>query len=101
MAGMVRPERLNPKWLSQAYAQRKWLEAVTGRRVIPMLVFSRAFLVGTAVSRQRGVTVLPARMLVGRLRRQPTVLSAADVQDPQGRLHRSFSARTSLTAEPH
>jgi Nuclease-related domain len=99
--GRVCPDRLNPAWLSQAYAQRKWLEGVAGRRVIPMLVFSRAFLVGTPVTRQRGVTVLPARMLVGHLRRQPTLLSAAEVEHLQGRLAGSFSARTSLTAEPH
>jgi hypothetical protein len=66
-----------------------------------MLFLSRAFLVGTPVSRRRGVTVLTARMLVRHLRRQPTQLSAAEVELLQGRLAGSFSARTSLTAEPH
>jgi Nuclease-related domain len=86
--GRIRPERLNRAWLSQAYAQRKWLEGVTGRRVVPMLVLSRAYLVGRPVRRQRGVTVLSARMVVGHLRRQPTLLSAAEVGDLQDRLGR-------------
>jgi Nuclease-related domain len=96
--GRVRPERVKPAWLSQAYAQGKWLEAVTGRRVVPLLVFSRAFILDRPVSRQRGVTVLPARMLAGHLRRQPRRLSVTEVEDLQTRLGRAFEPELSPSA---
>jgi Holliday junction resolvase-like predicted endonuclease len=72
--GRIRAARIERAMLSQAYAQAKLLERVTGERVTPLLVFSRAYL-QPAVSRQRGVTVLPARMLAGHLERQPEALA--------------------------
>lgn len=84
--GRLHSERLDPAWLSQAYAQKKWLEAVTGRPATALLVFSRAYLVGRPVSRRRGVVALPARMLPGHLRRQPTLLSADEVEQVHARL---------------
>jgi hypothetical protein len=84
--GRLRPERVHPAWLSQAYAQSKWLETVTGRQATPLLVFSRAYLVGRPVSRQRGVVVLPARMLAGHLRRRRELLSAEEAQRLYDRL---------------
>ena len=84
--GTLRPERLNPAWLGQAYAQRKWLESVTGQPASALLVFSHAYIVGMAVSRRRGVVVLPARMLAGHLRRQPKRLSAGEAERLHDRL---------------
>ena len=68
------------------YAQKKWLEGIAGRPVTALLVFSRAYLIGRAVSRQRGVVVLPARMLAGHLRRQPELLSAEEARQLHDRL---------------
>jgi Nuclease-related domain len=79
-AGRLRPERIDPAWLRQAYAQSKWLEGIAGRPATALLVLSRAYLVGRPVSRQRGVLVLPARMLAGHLRRRPEVLSVGEAQ---------------------
>jgi Nuclease-related domain len=87
-SGRIDPARLDPAWLRQAYAQRKWLEGVTGRRPTALLVFSRAFLLGRPVSRHRGVVVLPARMLPGLLRREPPRLSSEDARRLHDRLGR-------------
>ena len=84
--GRRRSDRMDPAWLSQAYAQKKWLEGIAGRPVTALLVFSRAYLIGRAVSRQRGVVVLPARMLAGHLRRQPELLSAEEARQLHDRL---------------
>jgi Nuclease-related domain len=85
-AGGRHPNRIDPAWLRQAYAQKKWLEGVTGQPATPLLVFSRAYIVGRPVTRQRGVVVLPARMLRGHLRHQPDRLSAAEAQRLHDRL---------------
>lgn len=71
-------ERLNESWLKQAYAQRKVLERAVDRRARCLLVFSSAYL-SQAVSHQRGVVVLPARLLAGYLRRQRAVYSSEQV----------------------
>ena len=78
--GAIRVGRVDAAMLSQAYAQRKWLERVAGRPVTALLAFSHAYLIGKAVSRRRGVVVLPARMLAGHLRRYPTALSADEAR---------------------
>jgi len=64
--------------LKQAYAERKTLERLTGMRADALLVFSRAYL-DRPVSRQRGVLVLPARMLAGHLACRERKLDAAEV----------------------
>jgi hypothetical protein len=72
--GDIPVDRLNPRMLKQAYAEKKLLETVTGLEVQPLLVFSDAWLVGQVPARRRGVTVLPARMLAWYLsRRRPTM----------------------------
>ena len=88
--GRLRPEAIDPAWLRQAYAQRKWLEHVVGRPATALLVLSRAYLVGRAVSRQRGVVVLPARMLAGHLRRSRQVLSVQDARQLHDRLRHAL-----------
>jgi hypothetical protein len=88
--GRIRSDALDPAWLRQAYAQRKWLEAVAGRPVTALLVLSRAYLVGAPVSRQRGVMVLPARMLAGHLRRSRRLLSVEEVRRLHDRLGQAW-----------
>ena len=90
--GRIRSDAIDPAWLRQAYAQRKWLEAVAGRPVTALLVLSRAYLVGAAVSRQRGVLVLPARMLAGHLRRSRQLLSVEEARQLHVRLAAGVAA---------
>jgi hypothetical protein len=86
-AGRVKVAQLNPAWLKQAYAQRKLLERLTGKEAEALLVFSRAYL-DRPVSRQRGVLVLPARMLAGHFARRARKLDTAEVD----RIHSHLSA---------
>jgi hypothetical protein len=88
--GRIQSDRIDPAWLRQAYAQRIWLERVAGRPATPLLVLSRAYLVGRAVSRQRGVVVLPARMLEGHLRRSRQLLSLEEASRLHERLRDAF-----------
>lgn len=90
-AGRITVANLDPRWLRQAYAQRKWIERITGHRADALLVFSDAFL-DRPVSRQRGVCVLPARMLRGHLARRRPSLSSDDVESIYERLGRALSA---------
>jgi hypothetical protein len=77
--GRILASRVERGMLNQAYAEAKSLERVTGQPVTPLLVFSRAYVV-PAVSRQRGVTVLPGRMLAGHLARRRPTHTPAQVQ---------------------
>jgi hypothetical protein len=84
--GRVRVASINPAWLKQAYAQKKFIERLIDvRGVNCLLVFSAAYL-DQAVSRQRGVIVLPARMLPGHLRRRSDVLSPEQIERVYDRL---------------
>jgi hypothetical protein len=74
--GRLKVDRLHERMLRQAYTQAKHVERVAGHPVAPLLVFSRAYL-DRAVSRRRGVTVLPGRMLAGHLERRPARLTPA------------------------
>jgi hypothetical protein len=80
--GPIRVGRLHGALLSQAQAQRKAIERVTGVTVEPLLVFSRAW-VDRPLARRKGVRVVPARMLLGYLNRREPVLSRAEI----GRAH--------------
>jgi hypothetical protein len=85
--GRIAVDRIDERMLRQAYAEAKLIERVTDRPVTPLLVFSRAYL-DRPVTRVRGVTVLPARMLAGHLARRPPVLTPGEVAD----IHRRLSA---------
>jgi hypothetical protein len=61
--GRIDPDRIDEAMLKQAFAESKAVERLTGLAVEPLLVFSQAYLMGRAVARSRGVTILPARML--------------------------------------
>jgi hypothetical protein len=80
--GPIRVGRLHGAVLSQAQAQRKAIERVTGMPVEPLLVFSRAW-VDRPLARRKGVRVLPARMLLGYLSRREPALSRSEI----GRAH--------------
>jgi hypothetical protein len=84
--GRIAVDRVDDAMLRQAYAQAKHLEALIAHTVTPLLVFSRAYLVGRPVSRQRGVLVLPARMLADHLTRRPARLSSDQTAELQARL---------------
>jgi Nuclease-related domain len=85
--GRIRAAHVDPAMLRQSYAQSKALERIAGIPVDPLLVFSRAYLT-PAVSRERGVTVLPARMLAGHLARRGQRLNATEIN----RIHTQLSA---------
>lgn len=93
--GRISVARLDRRWLAQAYAERKGLEEVVGVPVADcLLVFSNAYLVGKPVTRQRGVTVLPARMLADHLLRRRAVLTP----DQVAALHVQVSQAVKTTA---
>jgi hypothetical protein len=77
--GPVRVSRVHGETLSQAQAQRRAIERVTGLEAEPMVVFSRAW-VDRPMARRKGVRVVPARMLVGYLRKRERRLSGEDIE---------------------
>lgn len=83
--GRIVADRIDSRMLKQAYAEAKVVERITGMKVEPFLVFSRAYLT-PAVSRREGVVVLPARMLARHLHRRTANLSAGEVSTLHSRL---------------
>jgi hypothetical protein len=81
--------RVHGATLSQAHAQRKTVERVTGLEVEPLIAYSRAW-VDKPMARRKGVRVLPARMLLGYLAKRPQRLSEQDVEQAQERLARAL-----------
>lgn len=90
--GRIPVERIDERMLRQAYAERKKLEQITQRHVEPLLVFSRAYLIGRVPCRRRGVMVLPARMLAGHLARRKAVYSAGEIASLHRRLLDAIAA---------
>ncbi|HEX2266057.1 MAG TPA: nuclease-related domain-containing protein, partial [Solirubrobacterales bacterium] len=84
--GRLSVDRLDPKMLAQAYAEKKKLEEITGLEVRPLLVFSRAYLIESMPAKRRGVTILPARMLPGFFSRQRPAMSAEQARAVYDRL---------------
>jgi len=76
--GRVDVGRIEERWLKQAYAQRKHVERALGRHAECLLVFSDAYL-SVPVSTQRGVVVLPARLLASYLKRQRPLYAPAEI----------------------
>jgi hypothetical protein len=83
--GPVRVARVHGATIRQAQAQRKAIEHVTGLKVEPLLVYSRAW-VDRPLARRKGVRVLPARMLIGYLGKGAKTLSRSDVEAARERL---------------
>jgi Nuclease-related domain len=94
--GPVRVGRVHGRTLSQAQAQRRAIERVTGVSVEPLIVFSRAW-VDRPLARRKGVRVVPARMLVGYLNRHRPTLSPEEIQRVDELLE---AALTDHAAEP-
>jgi nuclease-like protein len=82
--GRISVDRVHPRMLAQAYAESKALERVAGQPVVPLLVFSRAYI--DRPRNRKGVVVLPARMLSGHLDRRPQKLTQKDVDSLYRRL---------------
>lgn len=83
--GDVRVRTIHGAVLRQAQDQRETLEAITGERVEPLIVFSRAW-VDKPLARRRGVRVTPARMLLAYLRRHSHRLSPGHVEQAHARI---------------
>jgi hypothetical protein len=77
--GPVRVARVHGGTLSQAQAQRRAIERVTGIEAEPLIVFSRAW-VDRPLSRRKGVRVVPARMLVRYLGKLQATLSPQEIE---------------------
>jgi Nuclease-related domain len=90
--GRISPSRIRQRWLAQAYAERRCLEGLAGVHVDCLLVLSDAYIVGKAVSRRRGVLILPARMLAGHLIRRTPVLTPVQVNERYARIVSALSA---------
>jgi hypothetical protein len=83
--GQTPVDQIDPRMLSQAYAEANVLEKVSGLDVTPLLVFSEAFLIGSVPTRRHGVTVLPARMLSAFMeRRRPKLALERRPRLPNG-----------------
>ncbi len=85
-AGKVSDKHVSETWLKQAYAERKMLERLVGVPVDGLLVLSDAYILGAAVSRRRGVLVLPARMLAAHLVRRDLVYTPEEVVNLHARV---------------
>ncbi len=83
--GPVRVGRMHGSVLGQAQAQRKAIEAIVEEHVEPLVVYSRAW-VDRPLSRRKGVRVVPARMLLGYVDRQPERLDGQAVERAHARL---------------
>jgi hypothetical protein len=96
--GPVRVARVHGATLSQAQAQRKAIERVTGEMVEPLLVFSRAW-VDKPLARRKGVRVAPARMLAGYLERHRVTLTLQEVEETRARVAEALQEYRA--ASPH
>lgn len=83
--GPVRVQRVHGATFRQAQVQRDVVERITGERVEPLIVFSRAW-VDKPLARRRGVRVIPARMLLGYLERRRQTLTPEEVEKAHRRV---------------
>ncbi|HWI95017.1 MAG TPA: nuclease-related domain-containing protein [Solirubrobacterales bacterium] len=84
--GRIPIDRIDPRMLKQAYAEKKLIERITGMEVQSLLVFSRAWLIGSVPAQRNGVTILPARMLGHYFSRRRPVLTAERAGQIHGHL---------------
>jgi Nuclease-related domain len=90
--GPIHVGRVHGATLSQARAQSAALERATGLHAEPLIVYSRAW-VDKPAARRKGVRVIPARLLVGYLAKQPESLSADEVEMSHARIARALLER--------
>lgn len=91
-AGRVYAPGIDEKMLRQAYAQAMAVSERCEVEAAPLLVFSQAYLYPRPVSRQRGVVVLPARMLAAHLERRKARFTAEQAREVYARLATSLSS---------
>ncbi len=91
--GPVRVSRVHGATLRQVLAERRAIEEITGMEVEALLVFSRAW-VDKPLARRKGVRVLPARMLIGYLKRCRPVLSREEVERAHSKVAAALLDRT-------
>jgi hypothetical protein len=77
--GPVQVSRVHGATIRQAHAQRRAVEAITGLKAEPLLVYSNAW-VDRPLSRRKGVRVVPARLLLGYLTKRRRALSAEQIE---------------------
>ena len=97
--GPVQVGRVHGAVLGQAQAQRRAIERATGKHVEPLLVYSRAW-VDRPLSRRKGVRVVPARMLLGYLDRQPQRLVPEEIEGARELLARAIMESAGAQARP-
>jgi hypothetical protein len=95
--GPVRVARVHGATLAQAQAQRRAIEGVTGLRVEPLIVFSRAW-VDRPMARRKGVRVLPARMLLGYMTKLQPRLSREEIERARGLVVAALAERTARSS---
>jgi Nuclease-related domain len=78
VAGRISVEKIDERSYTEPFALARRVEVAIGRKVTPVLVYSRARL-SRPVSRQRGVVVVTAKTLAGHLLRRRTRLTRAEV----------------------
>jgi len=83
--------RLHGAIVRQAHGQRQRVERIVGRRVEPLVVYSRAW-VDHPGRRRKGVRVIPATMLQRHISRRTPVLSPHEVQEILDRLTAKLGA---------
>jgi hypothetical protein len=100
--GPVRVRRVHGDTLTQAQAQKRAVERVTGAAVEAMVVFSRAW-VDRPLTRRKDVLVVPARMLLGYLTRLERTLTDSEMERAREQLTQALlehHARTRAAAGP-
>jgi len=90
--GKLAVDRIDPRMLSQAYAEKKLIERITGLETQALLVFSRAWLIGSVPANRSGVTVLPARMLQHYFSRRRPVMTPERATEIHAHLAQALSA---------
>jgi hypothetical protein len=83
--GPVRVARVHGGTLEQARAERRGIEAATGLKAEPLIVYSRAW-VDRPLARRKGVRLLPARMLVRYLQQRPQRLSPEQIEEAESKV---------------
>ncbi len=89
--GRIPVDRIDPRMLKQAYAEKKLIERITGLETQALLVFSRAWLVGSVPAQRMGVTILPARMLGHYFSRRRPVLTTDQAAQIHTRLAQALA----------
>ncbi|HMC50316.1 MAG TPA: nuclease-related domain-containing protein [Solirubrobacterales bacterium] len=90
--GRIPIDRIDPRMLKQAYAEKKLIERITGIETQALLVFSQAWLVGSVPAQQKGVTILPARMLGHYFSRRRPVLTTERAEQIHSHLARALAS---------